>query len=226
MYYEIVDQLFPSLTVTLDRGEQMFTQSGAMSWMQPDICMSTDMKGGLLKGLGRMMSGNSLFLVTFTSQRDGAQMGFNTTFIGTILPLEFHGECLTVQKSGFLCAQPGISVETTFTKRIYAGLFGGEGFILQKVYGQGMCFLEGSGRVVKRQLQPGEVLLVDTGNLLAFEESVSYEVQTVKGFKNIFFGGEGLFLTKLTGPGTVYLQTITTQDIATRLIPYLPTAHS
>lgn len=226
MKYEIQGDLFPSLQVTLDNGEQMYTQSGAMAWMERDIHMSTDMKGGLMKGIARMFSGNSLFLVSFTSQKDAAKMGFNTTFIGTILPHEFHGETLIVQKSGFLCAQPSVTVETAFTKRISAGLFGGEGFVLQKVSGEGMCFLEASGRFFERVLNPGEEILVDTGNLLAFEDSVSYEVETVKGFKNIFFGGEGLFLTKLRGPGKVYIQTITAQDVATRLIPYMPSSNS
>ncbi|MEG2519802.1 MAG: TIGR00266 family protein [Christensenellaceae bacterium] len=222
MKYEIDGEMFPCLKVTLDRDEQMFTQSGAMAWMQRDIEMSTDMKGGFMKGIARMFSGNSLFMVTFTAHKDQVEMGFCTTFVGTILPHEFHGETLIVQKSGFLCAQPTITVETTFTKKVSAGLFGGEGFILQKVSGEGMCFLEGSGRVVQRVLKDGEELLVDTGNLLAFEESVAYEVETMKGLKNIFFGGEGLFITRLRGPGKVYMQTITALDIATRLIPYLP----
>ncbi|MDL2237636.1 TIGR00266 family protein [Christensenellaceae bacterium OttesenSCG-928-K19] len=226
MEYNIDGEMFPCLEVTLANGEQLYTQSGAMAWMERDIHMSTDMKGGLMKGLARMFSGNSLFLVTFTAQRDQAKMGFASTFIGTILPHEFHGETLIVQKSGFLCAQPSVQVETAFTKRVSAGLFGGEGFILQKVFGEGMCFLEASGRVIERVLAPGEQILVDTGNLLAFEESITYEVETVKGFKNIFFGGEGLFLTRLTGPGKIYLQTITAQDIATRLIPYLPSSSS
>ena len=153
-------------------------------------------------------------------------MGFCTTFMGKIIPHLFQGEGLIVQKSGFLCAQPTVSVETVFTKKFSAGLFGGEGFILQRMYGHGMGFLEGSGRVIERTLLPGEELIVDTGNLIAFEESVAYEVETVQGFKNIFFGGEGLFLTRLTGPGKVYMQTVTAQDIASRLIPYIPSRNS
>jgi len=226
MKYEITGEFFPCLNIVMDSGEQMYTQSGAMAWMQRGIHMSTDMKGGLMKGLARVFSGNSLFLVTFTAETDKAEMAFSTNFIGTILPRELNGETFIVQKSGFLCAQPSVTVETTFTKRISSGLFGGEGFILQKVHGHGMCFLEGSGRVIEKSLAPGEELLVDTGNLLAFEESVAYEVETLKGFKNIFFGGEGLFLTRLRGPGRIYIQTVTAKDVATRLIPYLPTSSS
>ncbi len=226
MKYTIDGELFPCLNVTLSAGEEMFTQSGAMAWMQRDIRMNTEMKGGFAKGIARVFSGNSLFLVTFTAEKEGAEMAFTSSFIGTIMPREFHGETLIAQKSAFLCAQPGIEVSTVFTKKISAGFFGGEGFILQKVTGNGMCFLEGSGRIISKELAAGEELMVDTGNLMAFEESVSYEVESIKGFKNIFFGGEGLFLTKLRGPGKVYIQTVTAQDVATRLIPYLPTSSS
>ncbi len=226
MKYTIDGELFPCLNVTLDKDEEMFTQSGAMAWMQRDIRMSTDMKGGFAKGIARVFSGNSLFLVTFTADKAGAEMAFTSSFIGTIMPREFNGETLIAQKSAFLCAQPSIEVSTVFTKKISTGLFGGEGFILQKITGRGMCFLEGSGRIISKELAAGEELMVDTGNLMAFEESVSYEVETIKGFKNIFFGGEGLFLTRLRGPGKIYIQTVTALDVATRLIPYLPTSSS
>ena len=226
MRYEIDGDIFSALNVTLEAGEQIYTQSGAMAWMERDIDMQTNMTGGLMKGIGRMFSGNSLFLVTYTATRPGARMGFTTTFMGRILPHFFRGESMIAQKSAFLCAETSVQVETAFTKKISAGLFGGEGFVLQRVYGQGMCFFEGSGRVIERVLHPGEQLLVDTGNLLAFEESVAYEVETVRGFKNIFFGGEGLFLTRLTGPGKVYMQTVTVQDIADRLVPFMPQKNS
>ena len=133
------------------------------------------------------------------------------------------GQDWICQKSSFLVGEPGVNLSVEWTRRVSAGLFGGEGFILQRLSGHGKVFLEVAGSVVKRELKPGEVIKVDTGNVVGFDRQVKYEIETVKGFKNIFFGGEGLFLTKLTGPGTVYLQTLTMQNVASRLLPFIPT---
>ncbi|MEF9958343.1 MAG: TIGR00266 family protein [Niameybacter sp.] len=225
MEYRIFGEDLPAVSIKLNAGESIYTQSGGMAWMDGGITMDTNVKGGLMKGIGRMFSGESLFMATYTATKPESEIVFASTFPGKIIPLEVDGGHKYIcQKSAFLCGTPGVDLGIEFTKRFSAGAFGGEGFILQRISGQGMVFLEAAGSVVRRELAPGEVIKVDTGNVVGFQEGVRYEIETVKGFKNIFFGGEGLFLTRLTGPGTVWLQTITMQNFAGRLIPFLPTA--
>ena len=197
----------PAVEVMFDTpGEGMYTQSGGMAWMTEGIEMATNAKGGLMKGIGRMFAGESLFMATYRAQRAGAMIAFASTVAGRILPVDVTATGgLICQKGAFLCAQESVNLNITFSKKISAGLFGGEGFILQDLSGQGMAFLEVDGDLVEKTLQAGEVLKVDTGNVVAFERTVSYEVETVKGLGNIFFGGEGLFLTRLVGPGRVVL---------------------
>lgn len=215
----------PGVSITLDKGESVYTQSGGMAWMDEKIKMETNLKGGLMSGIGRLFSGESLFMATYTSTANDQEIVFASTFPGQILEFNLtHGEEWICQKSSFLVGVPSIRLNVEWTKKFSAGLFGGEGFILQRIHGEGKVFLETAGSVIKRELKAGEVIKVDTGNIVAFNRSVRYEIETVKGFKNIFFGGEGLFLTKLTGPGTVYLQTLTMQNVAGRLIPYIPTS--
>lgn len=217
----------PGVAITLDQGESVYTQSGGMAWMDEKIKMETNLKGGLIKGIGRMFSGESLFMATYTATAPNQEIVFASTFPGQILEFDLHqGDEWICQKSSFLVGEPSIHLNVEWTKKISAGFFGGEGFILQRISGKGKVFLETAGSVVKRELKTGEVIKVDTGNVVAFSRNVRYEIETVKGFKNIFFGGEGLFLTKLTGPGTVYLQTLTMQNVAMRLIPYIPTSKS
>lgn len=223
MQYKIFGNDLPAVSIKLEKGDRVYTQSGGMAWMEQGIDMETNMKGGLFKGLGRMFTGESLFMVTYSSMRSGAEIVFSSTFPGALLDIPIHrGQELICQKDAFLCAEEGVQLNVEFTKRFSAGLFGGEGFILQRISGEGIVFLEAAGSVVKRELRPGECLKVDTGNVVAFERSVGYEIETVKGFKNVLFGGEGLFLTKLTGPGTVWLQTFTMQNVANRIIPFMP----
>lgn len=215
----------PGVSITLDKGESVYTQSGGMAWMDEKIKMETNLKGGLMSGIGRLFSGESLFMATYTSTANDQEIVFASTFPGQILEFNLtHGEEWICQKSSFLVGVPSIRLNVEWTKKFSAGLFGGEGFILQRIHGEGKVFLETAGSVIKKDLNPGEVIKVDTGNVVAFNRSIKYEIETVKGFKNIFFGGEGLFLTKLTGPGTVYLQTLTMQNVAGRLIPYIPTS--
>ena len=203
----------PGVSIVLDKGESVYTQSGGMAWMDDGITMNTNVKGGLMKGLGRMFSGESLFMATYTSMLPSQEIVFASTFPGKIIELDLtSGQDWICQKSSFLVGEPSVNLSVEWTKRASAGFFGGEGFILQRLSGHGKVFLEVAGSVVKRELKPGEVIKVDTGNVVAFNRQVSYEIEMVKGFKNIFFGGEGLFLTKLTGPGTVYLQTLTMQN--------------
>jgi len=224
--YRIFGENLPAVTITLDAGESIYTQSGGMTWMDSGITMTTNMQGGFMKGLGRMLAGESLFMATFTSSAPGQEITIASTFPGSILALELNGNAIIAQKSAFLAAQPTVELSATVTRGIAAGLFGGEGFILQRLSGTGTVFLEIDGSLVERTLAPGQTIKVDTGNVAAFEESVNYQIEMVKGFKNILFGGEGLFLTTLTGPGKVWLQTMTLPSFARRLIPFLPKSGS
>ena len=193
--------------------------------MTEGIEMSTNAKGGLMKGIGRMFAGESLFMATYRAQRAGATIAFASTVAGRIVPLDVGATGgMICQKGAFLCAEEGVNLNVTFTKKFSAGLFGGEGFILEDLTGRGLAFLEIDGDMVEKVLQPGEVLKVDTGNVVAFDRTVKYEVETVKGLGNIFFGGEGLFLTKLVGPGRVILQTQNIAEFAGRIARFIPTS--
>ena len=223
MQYEIVGNTVPAVEVTLNRGESMYTQSGGMVWQTEGIEMKTNTKGGLMKGIGRMLTGESLFMATYSAVADGVRIAFGSTVPGDVIPVNLTGTPgIIAQKRAFLCAEEGVEVSVTLTKKFSAGLFGGEGFILQDISGSGYVFLEVDGDQVVRELGPGEVLKVDTGNVVAFDKTVRYEIETVKGLSNIFFGGEGLFLTKLTGPGRVVLQTQNFNDFAGRIIGMMP----
>lgn len=222
MNYEIIGQTVPAVEVTLSRGESMFTQSGGMVWQTEGITMSTNARGGFAKSLGRMFTGESIFMANYTANADGVKIAFGSTVPGSVVPVDISKGEIIVQKGAFLCAQQSVELKATFTKKFAAGLFGGEGFILQRLYGSGMAFLEVDGDKVERVLAPGEVLKVDTGNVVAFETTVSYDIETVKGLGNIFLGGEGLFLTKLTGPGRIILQTQNFNDFAGKIASMVP----
>lgn len=224
MRYQVLGDTMPAVEVRFDAaGESMYTQSGGMAWMSEGVSMDSNMRGGLGKSIGRMFSGESLFMATYKAERPDAMIAFASTVAGEILPVDI-GACggLICQKGAFLCAQESVNLSVAFTKKLSAGFFGGEGFILQDMSGTGMVFLEIDGNKVEKTLAPGEVIKVDTGNVVAFEKSVKYEVETVKGLKNIFFGGEGLFLTKLTGPGKIVLQTQNFNEFAGRIISMVP----
>ena len=224
MQYKIIGDTMPAVEILFDQaGESMYTQSGAMAWMTAGIEMNTSTNGGILKGVGRMFAGESMFMANYTAQAAGAKIAFASTVAGEILPINV-GESggMICQKGAFLCAEETVNLSVALTKKLSAGFFGGEGFILQDISGSGMVFLEIDGNKVEKQLAPGEVIKVDTGNVVAFEKSIKYEVETVKGIKNIFFGGEGLFLTKLTGPGRVVLQTQNFNEFAGRIARLIP----
>ena len=224
MRYQVIGDTMPAVEVVFDRpGETMYTQSGGMAWMSEGISMDSNMRGGLGKSIGRMFSGESLFMATYRAERPGAMIAFASTVAGEVLPVDI-GACggMICQKGAFLCAEETVNLSVALTKKLSAGFFGGEGFILQDISGSGMVFLEIDGNKVEKQLAPGEVIKVDTGNVVAFEKSIKYEVETVKGIKNIFFGGEGLFLTKLTGPGRVVLQTQNFNGFAGRIARLIP----
>lgn len=223
MKFEIFGGSFPAAEVTLNEGENVITQSGAMAWADNDIEMSTNMEGGFLKSLGRMFSGTSLMFVTHTAKRDNSKITFSSAFPGTIKEFKVDdNHQYFAQKSAFLVADPTVNVDATVNENFWAGLFGGEGFVLQQFTGNGTLLTEIDGSVQELELKEGQSIKVETGHVALFESTVKYDVESVKGFKNIFFGGEGLFLVTLTGPGKVWLQTLTAHDMAEKLIPYLP----
>lgn len=224
MKYEILGKTVPAVEMTLSKGESVYTQSGGMTWQTEGLKMATNARGGVMKSLGRMFAGESIFMSTYTAEADEAKVAFATTVPGEIMPINMGEikDCFMLQKGAFLCAEDGVELNVAFSKKISAGLFGGEGFVLQKATGKGMLFLEIDGDPVVRELAPGEVLKVDTGNVVGFESSVKYEVETVKGLGNIFLGGEGLFLTRLVGPGKVIIQSQNFSDFAGRIISLMP----
>ncbi len=224
MEYKIIGQTVPAVEMTLRQGEVVYTQSGGMTYQTEGIQMKTNARGGVLKSLGRAFSGESIFMAHYSAETDGAKIAFSTTVPGSIVPVNMTDlpNGLIIQKGSFLCAENTVSTQVTFTKKFSSGLFGGEGFILQKATGSGLLFLEVDGDMITMNLQSGQTIKVDTGNVVAFESSVSYQIETVKGLGNIFLGGEGLFLTKLVGPGRVILQTQNFGDFVGRIVPFLP----
>ena len=223
MKYEIFGGHFPAVTIFMDRGEKIFTQSGGLAWMSDRITMDTNMKGGFLAGLGRLFSGDSLFIANYTADADDQEITLSATMPGEIRAMEIDEEHEYIaQKGAFLGATEDVEVEMITPDNFLAGLFGGEGFFLQHIYGDGLIFVELDGSIKEYELKPGQTIKVDSGNVAMFEKKVQYDIESVKGFKNVLFGGEGLFLTTLTGPGKVWLQTMTAKDLAGRLIPFLP----
>ena len=223
MQYRIFGDMMPAVTIRLSRGESVYTQSGGMSWMTEGVQMESNLKGGFGKAFGRMFSGESLFMATFTATRDVDEVTFAAAMPGKILKFDIQPNYeIIAQKGAFLCAERGVQLSPYLTRGVRGGLFGGEGFVLQRISGEGMLFCEMDGSIRQIDLAPGERIRVDSGNIAAFEATVGYSAEMVKGFKNILFGGEGLFLSTLTGPGRVWLQTMTVSELAKKLIPYLP----
>ncbi len=207
--------------VELDPGEGVRAEVGAMTYMEQGIRMDTGVGGGLFKGFKRMLTGESFFITTFLNEdRAKRHVAFAAPFPGRIVPIDLnrYGRTFICQKNSFLCAARGIDIDIAFTKRFGAGLFGGEGFILQKLSGDGMAFIHAGGAIIERQLQPGETLRVDTGCLVGMETSVHYDIEFIGGFTNVLFGGEGLFFATLKGPGAIYLQSLPFSRLADRII--------
>ncbi len=221
--YEIEGGNLPVVICYPEAGQVLCTQSGAMSWMSPNMQMQTNSGGGIKKALGRLFSGDSIFLNEYTPDGGSGMIAFAATLPGTIVP--FHvtpGNGIIVQKSGFLAMEKGLDLSVYLQKKLGAGLFGGEGFIMQKVTGNGVVFIEIDGHCKEYTLAAGESIIVDNGYLAAMSETCTMDIQTVKGAKNIFLGGEGLFHTRITGPGKVYIQSMPIVNIADRIAPYLP----
>ena len=221
--YEIVGTTVPYVELTLKKDEKVYTQSGGMCWRDASFEMNTETKGGLMKGLGRILSGESMFMNTYKSLEDGSKIAFASTSPGEIIPIDLtNSNGVIAQKRAFLCGEDSVKCDVVLTKKFGSGLFGGEGFVLQDINGEGMVFLEVDGNITKKTLKEGEAILVDTGNVVCFDKTCKYEIETVKGAKNILFGGEGLFLTKIVGPGNVILQSQNFNEFVGRIIPLLP----
>lgn len=223
MKYKIKGTTLQVATVQLEPGESVYTESGGMAWMTSNIDMETNVKGGLMKGLGRSLAGESLFMTTYTCNTGSGLIAFTNEAPGQIVPMELGtGQSIIVQKDAFMCAESSVTLEMHFRKKIGAGLFGGEGFVLQKLTGPGIAFLEFAGEITKYTLK-GQALKVDPGHIGAYEPSVDFDITRVKGVKNIFFGGEGLFLASLKGSGTVWLQSMPLANLARKLSRYIRT---
>ncbi|MBQ8589450.1 MAG: TIGR00266 family protein [Firmicutes bacterium] len=225
MRYNVIGEPLPVVICEVDPGETLITEGGAMSWMTPNMNMETTTGGGLGKMFGRMLSGESLFLNRYTAMGGKGQIAFASSFPGSIRAIEIApGKEIVTQKSAFLAGEEGVQLSTFFQKKLGAGFFGGEGFIMQKLSGRGTAFIEIDGYAVEYNLGPGQSMIVDTGYLAMMDATCSMEVVTVPGVKNMFLGGEGLFNTVVKGPGKIVLQTMPAYAVAGSIIPYIPTS--
>ena len=222
MRYEITGTTMQTVSIDLSPGEQLFSQTASMAWMTDNIRMDTNTGGGLFAGLKRAMAGGGLFVTEFTA--DGAgHIAFAPRFPGQIVVEELRADqVLVCRKETFLCAQKSVTLDIAFQQRFGAGLLGGDGFILQHVKGPGTAFLDLSGEVIVKELRPGERLIVHAGHVGMFEPSVQFDVRMMRGFRNALFGGEGLFLATLTGPGRVWLQSMPIMNLAEEIARHLP----
>lgn len=227
MRYEIQGETLPVVIMQLDEGESIITEAGGMSWMSPNMEMTTTTGGGIGKMFGRALSGDTLFQNIYTAEGGPGMIACAATFPGCIKEFQITPDNpMIFQKSSFLCSEDSVRFSIFFQKKFGAGLFGGEGFILQKLEGEGLCFGEFNGHLLEYELGPGEEIIVETGNLAAMTASCDMNIITVKGLKNKFFGGEGFFNTKITGPGRVWVQSMSPQEMANALARFLPSSNS
>ncbi len=224
MKYEIKGGAFPVVVCELTDGERMITEKGSMVWMTPNMEMETT-GGGIGKMFSKAFSGESMFQNIYTA-RGAGMITFGSSFPGKILPLQIApGREMIVQKNAFLASEAGVELSIHFNKKLGAGFFGGEGFIMQRLSGSGMAFIEIDGELVEYDLAPGQKMVVDTGNVAGFEPTVDIQIQQVPGLKNKLLGGEGLFNTTLTGPGKIWLQTMPISNVAMAIRPFIPTGN-
>lgn len=225
MRYEILGEPLPVVTCHVNAGETLITERGSMCWMTPNMKMETSTNGGIGKALGRMFSGDSIFQNRYTAMGGEGMIAFASSFPGSIRALEISpNNNMIVQKSAFLASEAGVELSIHFQKKFGAGLFGGEGFIMQKLSGRGMAFIEIDGYAVEYVLAPGQQMVIDTGYLAAMTAGCTMDVHAVPGVKNMFFGGEGIFNTVVTGPGKIILQTMPVNNVAATLRPFFPSA--
>ncbi|HNS52777.1 MAG TPA: TIGR00266 family protein [Anaerolineae bacterium] len=221
--YRIQGTTLPVVTIELEPGETIYSESGGMSWMTGNVEMNAGSGGGIGKMFRRALAGETLFITDFFVRSGRGVVAFASEFPGQILPFDLgEGESLIVQKDAFMCAEKSVDLDLSFRKRLGTGLFGGEGFIMQRLTGPGLAFIEVDGEVVEYSLAAGEMLQVDTGHLAAIEPSVDFDVTMVKGFRNILLGGEGLFLASVRGPGKVWLQTMPMAKLARKVAQFMP----
>lgn len=226
MKYSIQGETLPVVICELESGESMITESGAMAWMSPNMKMETTSNGGIGKAFGRMFSGENMFQNRYTAQGGNGLIAFASSFPGSIKAFEVGpGRDYIFQKKSFLAGEKGIDISVHFQKKFASGLFGGEGFILQKISGRGIVFAEFDGHVVEYDLKPGQQIVIDTGYLAAMDATCQIDIQTVPGLKNVVFGGEGIFHTVVTGPGRIWLQTMPIYNVAGAIRPYIPTGN-
>lgn len=222
MRYQIIGEPLPVVECQLEQGESMVTERGSMCWMSPNMRMETG-AGGVGRAFGRMFSGESMFQNTYTAEGGSGMISFASSFPGSIRAIDVApGREIVVQKSGFLACEPGVELSVFFQKKAGAGFFGGEGFIMQRLSGQGTAFVEFDGHIVEYDLAPGQQIIVDTGYLAALESTCSMDIQSVPGLKNMVFGGEGLFNTVITGPGHIWLQTMPINAVANEILKFMP----
>ncbi|NTU80142.1 MAG: TIGR00266 family protein [Chloroflexales bacterium] len=225
--YKILGTTMQALALELPQGQSVFSERGGMSWMSANVNMQTNMEGGLGGAFKRMFSGESIFMVSFTSNGGTAVLGFSAELPGKIVPLNLGpGQQMICQKDAFMVAERSVQLDIHFRRKLGAGFFGGEGFIMQRLSGPGLAFVELDGEIVEYTLEAGQVLKVDTGHVAMYEPTVQMDVEMVRGFKNILFGGEGLFLTTLRGPGRIWLQTMPAMNLAKKLAQYMPASSS
>ncbi|MBM7842220.1 TIGR00266 family protein [Herpetosiphon giganteus] len=221
--YKVIGSVLQAVIIELDPGQMIFSESGGMSWMSGNVQMNTNSGGGIGKMFKRAFSGESLFIVDFTVAGGTGLIGFASEMPGKVVPLHLApGQEIIMQKDSFMCAEKSVQLDIHFRRKLGAGLFGGEGFIMQRATGPGVVFAELDGEVVEYYLQPGQVMKVDTGHVAMYEPSVQFDIEMVRGFKNILFGGEGLFLATLRGPGKIWLQTMPVMNVAKKLAEYMP----
>ncbi len=225
MRYQIQGETLPVVICELESGEKMITEGGAMSWMSPNMLMETTSNGGIGKAFGRAFSGEKMFQNIYTAQGGPGMIAFASSFPGSIKAFQIvPGQDMIFQKSAFLASEVGVQLSVHFRKKLGSGLFGGEGFIMQRVSGQGTVFAEFDGHVIEYELQPGQQIVIDTGHLAAMSATCSMDIKSVPGVKNMLFGGEGIFNTVITGPGHVWLQTMPISNVAGAIRPYIPTS--
>ena len=226
MKYEIKGGNLPVVICRLEAGEKMITEKGSMSWMSPNMEMDTNTGGGIGKALGRMFTGESMFQNTYTAKGGEGMIAFASSFPGSIVPFEIGpGKEMIVQKSGFLASESTVELSVHMQKKLGAGFFGGEGFIMQKLSGNGTAFVEFDGAVIEYDLAAGQSMVLDTGYLAAMESSCKMEIQQVAGLKNKLLGGEGFFNTVVSGPGKIWIQTMPISNVAGAIRPYIPTGN-
>lgn len=223
MKYKITGDNLQVVTMELAAGEKIYGEAGSMVYMTPNMTLEAKARGGLLKGIGRKLAGETFFLTEFSPSGGTGLAAFAGNAPGTIIPLTIDdGRQYLVQKDAFLCAEDDVDLSIAFQKRLGSIFFGGEGFILERLSGRGTAFVHACGDFIEMNLQQGERMKVDTGSVVGWEASVDYDIERVKGIKTMLFGGEGLFLTTLTGPGKVIIQSMTLHNLAMALYPFLP----